>query len=71
MGARPIAVWDPIRFGPLDGARNRYLLGGVVGGIAGYGNAVGVPLAKSRVTAKDLEPLIGVVTIKAWTVQIS
>jgi phosphoribosylformylglycinamidine synthase len=37
MGARQI------RFGPLDNPKNRYLLNGVVGGIAGYGNAVGVP----------------------------
>jgi len=43
MGARPIALWDPIRFGPLDEPRNRYMLKGVVAGIAGYGNAVGVP----------------------------
>ncbi|MEX2623347.1 MAG: phosphoribosylformylglycinamidine synthase subunit PurL [Acidimicrobiia bacterium] len=43
MGARPIALWDSIRFGPLGQARNRYLLKGVVAGIAGYGNAVGVP----------------------------
>ena len=43
MGARPIALWDQIRFGPLDEAKNRYLLKGVVSGIAGYGNAVGVP----------------------------
>jgi len=43
MGARPIALWDSIRFGPLGQSRNRYLLKGVVGGIAGYGNAVGVP----------------------------
>ena len=43
MGARPIALWDQIRFGPLDDPRNRYLFNGVVAGIAGYGNAVGVP----------------------------
>ncbi len=43
MGARPIALWDQIRFGPLDEPRNRYLFKGVVSGIAGYGNAVGVP----------------------------
>jgi phosphoribosylformylglycinamidine synthase len=43
MGARPIALWDQIRFGPLDEPRNRYLFQGVVSGIAGYGNAVGVP----------------------------
>ncbi len=43
MGARPIALMDPLRFGPLDDARTRYLFESVVSGISGYGNAVGVP----------------------------
>jgi len=56
MGARPIALLNSLRFGPLDPAedvtgrtdeaaagRNRYLLGGVVAGIAGYGNCIGIP----------------------------
>jgi phosphoribosylformylglycinamidine synthase subunit PurL len=43
MGARPIAVMDPLRFGPLDDARSRWVAEGVVSGISGYGNAVGVP----------------------------
>ena len=43
MGARPICLLDSLRFGPLTEAKSRYLLGGVVAGIAGYGNAVGVP----------------------------
>ena len=47
MGARPIAVMDAIRFGPLDdpeyGKRNRRILEGVVSGIAHYGNCFGVP----------------------------
>ncbi len=43
MGARPIAVLDSLRFGPLDDARSRHLLAGVVHGVALYGNAVGVP----------------------------
>jgi phosphoribosylformylglycinamidine synthase len=47
MGARPIAVMDALRFGPLDdaanGARNRRILAGVVSGIAHYGNCFGVP----------------------------
>jgi phosphoribosylformylglycinamidine synthase len=42
MGARPIASLDSIRFGPLDDPKQRYLLRGVVDGIGGYGNAVGV-----------------------------
>ena len=43
MGARPIALLNSLRFGPLDEPRNRYLLGGVVSGIAGYGNCLGIP----------------------------
>ena len=43
MGARPIALMDPLRFGPADDARNRWVASGVVSGISGYGNAVGVP----------------------------
>ena len=43
MGARPIAVLDPLRFGPLDDTRSRWIAEGVVSGISGYGNAVGVP----------------------------
>jgi phosphoribosylformylglycinamidine synthase len=43
MGARPIALMDPLRFGPPDDPRNRWVASGVVSGISGYGNAVGVP----------------------------
>ncbi len=43
MGARPVALLDPLRFGPLTDARNRYLFEGVVAGIGGYGNCIGVP----------------------------
>ncbi|ANF22682.1 phosphoribosylformylglycinamidine synthase subunit PurL [Thermococcus piezophilus] len=43
MGARPIALLDPIRFGPLEKERNRYLFEYVVKGIADYGNRIGVP----------------------------
>ncbi|KAA0235571.1 MAG: Phosphoribosylformylglycinamidine synthase subunit PurL [Acidimicrobiales bacterium] len=43
MGARPIAVMDPLRFGPLDDPRSRWIAEGVVSGISGYGNSVGVP----------------------------
>ena len=43
MGARPIALLDSLRFGPLTDARNRYLFSGVVGGIGGYGNCIGIP----------------------------
>ncbi|TBH17625.1 phosphoribosylformylglycinamidine synthase subunit PurL [Thermus thermamylovorans] len=43
LGARPIALLDSLRFGPPEDARSRYLLKGVVSGIAHYGNAIGVP----------------------------
>jgi phosphoribosylformylglycinamidine synthase len=43
MGARPVAVLNSLRFGPLDIPRNRYLFAGVVRGVGDYGNCVGVP----------------------------
>jgi len=43
MGARPIAILDALRFGPLDSSRNRHLFHGVVHGISSYGNCIGVP----------------------------
>ncbi len=43
MGARPIAVMDALRFGPLSEPRNQRILEGVVSGIAHYGNCFGVP----------------------------
>jgi phosphoribosylformylglycinamidine synthase subunit PurL len=43
MGARPIAILNSLRFGSPNQPRTRHLLGGVVGGIGGYGNCVGVP----------------------------
>jgi phosphoribosylformylglycinamidine synthase len=43
MGARPIALLDALRFGPLDEARTRRIFEGVVAGIGGYGNSIGIP----------------------------
>ena len=44
MGARPIALLNSLRFGPLGRSRrNRYLMEGVVAGISGYGNCIGIP----------------------------
>ncbi|HZA18339.1 MAG TPA: phosphoribosylformylglycinamidine synthase subunit PurL [Pseudonocardiaceae bacterium] len=43
MGARPIAVVDPLRFGPADAADTKRVLPGVVAGIGGYGNSLGLP----------------------------
>ena len=58
MGARPVAFLNSLRFGPLKAGqerdipivkRNRYLFGGVVAGIAGYGNCIGVPTVAGEV----------------------
>jgi phosphoribosylformylglycinamidine synthase len=66
MGARPIALMDPLRFGPLDDARTRYLVEGVVAGISGYGNAVGVPTVGGEVVFDDCyreNPLVNVLCL--------
>ncbi len=49
MGARPVASMNSLKFGSFDHPRTRYLLGGVVGGIGGYGNCVGVPTVAGEV----------------------
>ncbi len=49
MGARPIALLDSLRFGPIDSAPTRRLIDGVVAGIAGYGNSIGIPTVGGEV----------------------
>lgn len=53
MGARPIACLDSLRFGPLDDPRVRYLVSGVVAGIAGYGNTTGIPTVGGETVFED------------------
>jgi len=63
MGARPIALLNALRFGPLDRPKNRYLFRGVVSGIAGYGNCVGVPTVGGEVCFNEIynkNPLVNV-----------
>src|SRR5438309_6682477 len=63
MGARPIALLDSLRFGPLDSLKNRYLFSGVVAGIAGYGNCIGVPTVGGEVYFNEIynyNPLVNV-----------
>jgi len=43
MGARPVAVMDPLRVGPLDAADTSRVLPGIVAGVGGYGNCLGLP----------------------------
>ena len=63
MGARPIALMDPLRFGPLEDARTRYLVDGVVHGISAYGNSIGVPTVGGEAVFEDCyaeNPLVNV-----------
>lgn len=43
MGARPVAVMDPLRFGPLEADDTHRVLPGIVAGVGGYGNCLGLP----------------------------
>lgn len=66
MGARPIALLDSLRFGELHTAQNRRLMKGVVDGIAGYGNCVGVPTVGGEVGFNDIysfNPLVNVLCL--------
>ncbi|MEJ2537638.1 MAG: AIR synthase related protein, partial [Calditrichia bacterium] len=66
MGARPIAALDSLRFGKLDKARNRYLLDGVVRGIADYGNCLGVPTISGEIYFEDCysgNPLVNAMSV--------
>ena len=53
MGAQPIALLDSLRFGPLDDPRNRRLCSGVVAGIGGYGNCLGIPTVGGELVVGD------------------
>src|ERR671933_216931 len=66
MGARPIAMLNSLRFGPLDRARVRYLFGGVVKGIGDYGNCVGIPTVAGEVMfdpAYEGNPLVNAMCV--------
>ncbi|HAR36304.1 MAG TPA: phosphoribosylformylglycinamidine synthase subunit PurL [Acidobacteria bacterium] len=66
MGARPVAVLDSLRFGPLDDPKNRAIMDGVVSGISGYGNSFGVPTVGGEVYFHEcysLNPLVNVCCI--------
>ena len=49
MGARPIALLDSLRFGSIEEPRTRRILDGVVAGIGGYGNSIGIPTVGGEV----------------------
>ena len=53
MGARPVALMNSLRFGPLSLPKNRSLLRGVVAGIANYGNSMGIPTVGGEIVLED------------------
>ncbi len=53
MGARPIAVMDALHFGPLVRTRNQYTMEGVVAGVGGYGNCMGIPTVGGEVIFQE------------------
>jgi phosphoribosylformylglycinamidine synthase len=66
MGARPIASVNSLRFGALDAPRMRHLVDGVVRGIAGYGNCMGIPTVAGETTfhrAYDRNILVNVMNV--------
>ena len=72
MGARPIALMDPLRFGPLDDARSRWIAEGVVSGISGYGNSVGVPTVGGETVFDECyadNPLVNVLCLGVLPVE--
>lgn len=66
MGAQPIAVLDSIRFGELDDAHTRHIVDGVIAGIAGYGNAIGIPTVGGEIGFDSVysgNPLVNVMAV--------
>lgn len=66
MGARPIAVLNSLRFGDLKNPKTRYIFGGVIAGIAGYGNSFGVPTVGGEIYFEPCyngNPLVNVMAV--------
>lgn len=66
MGARPIALLNSLRFGSLDNPRTRRIVQGVIAGISGYGNSVGVPTVGGEIyfdPAYAGNPLVNVMAL--------
>lgn len=66
MGARPIALMDPLYFGPLNSPKNLYLFEHIIEGISGYGNCIGVPVVRGEAFFDETysgNPLVNVVAV--------
>ena len=72
MGARPIAVMDPLRFGNLDHPDTQRVLPGIVAGVGGYGNCLGLPNIGGEVVFDDCyqgNPLVNALCVGAMRVE--
>ncbi|WP_295722997.1 phosphoribosylformylglycinamidine synthase subunit PurL [uncultured Methanobrevibacter sp.] len=66
MGAKPIALLDPLRFGPIEDEKSRYIFENVVKGISDYGNRVGVPTVAGELEFDEAfrtNPLVNVMCV--------
>ena len=66
MGAKPIALLDPLRFGPLEDQKSKYIFENVVKGISDYGNRVGVPTVAGEIEFDEsfrTNPLVNVMCV--------
>jgi phosphoribosylformylglycinamidine synthase II len=66
MGARPIASLNALRFGPLDNPQTRRIFEGVVAGIGGYGNSIGIPTVGGEIAFDEsyaANPLVNVLCL--------
>ena len=72
MGARPLAVMDPLRFGRPDAADTRRVLPGIVAGVGGYGNCLGLPNIGGEVVFDESyqgNPLVNALCVGAMRVE--
>ncbi|KAA2260115.1 phosphoribosylformylglycinamidine synthase subunit PurL [Solihabitans fulvus] len=72
MGARPLAVLDPLRFGPADAPDTRRVLPGIVAGVGGYGNCLGLPNIGGEVVFDESyagNPLVNAACVGAMRVE--
>jgi phosphoribosylformylglycinamidine synthase II len=72
MGARPLAVMDSLRFGPADAPDTRRVLPGVVAGVGGYGNCLGLPNIGGEVVFDETyigNPLVNALCVGAMRVE--
>lgn len=66
MGAQPIAVLDSLRFGEIDNEHTKYLINEIIAGIAGYGNAIGIPTVGGEIAFDKTyagNPLVNVMAV--------